>query len=263
VSGTGVRVSRVHSTGVLAAWALGAGGVVAQMVFPFTDGGTVALTVASVVLLAAAAVLHAAATRGPRSAAALVAVAAGGGLLAEAVGVRWGVPFGDYDYTGTLGLELLGVPVLVPLAWAMMAYPALLVGRVLAGARGRLATAAVAAWTLTAWDVFLDPQMVDAGHWRWEHPTPALPGVEGIPLTNFAGWLAVSFAMSLVLDRLVSRRPIGDDLLPLSVVVWTYASSVLAHAVFFGRPPVAVAGGVLMGLTVVPLVVLLVRRRRE
>ena len=35
----------------------------------------------------------------------------GGGLLAEAVGVHTGFPFGAYAYSGTLGPELLGVPV--------------------------------------------------------------------------------------------------------------------------------------------------------
>ena len=44
-------------------------------------------------------------------------VAAGVGLAAEAVGVRTGFPFGDYSYADTLGPTVLGVPVVVPLAW--------------------------------------------------------------------------------------------------------------------------------------------------
>ena len=44
---------------------------------------------------------------------------------------------------------------------------------------------------LAAWDLFLDPQMVDAGHWTWAHPDPGLPLVPGVPLTNYAGWLVV------------------------------------------------------------------------
>ena len=59
----------------------------------------------------------------------LVVVTAGGGLAAEAVGVRTGLPFGDYSYAGTLGPEVLDVPLVVPLAWTMMAYPVLLAAR--------------------------------------------------------------------------------------------------------------------------------------
>lgn len=260
-----------RSTGLVAAAVLAGGGVLAQMVFPFTDGGTLTLTVASVVLLAAAALVHAGASRGPAAAVLLLVVAGGGGLVAEAVGVRTGLPFGGYDYTGTLGPELLGVPALVPLAWVMMAWPALLVARVLVPgpgpARG-LGRVVVGAWALTAWDVFLDPQMVDAGHWTWDDPTPALPGVEGIPLSNFAGWLVVSLVLLAVLDRLLptgSAAPAGlaEDAVPVAVYLWTYASSVLAHAVFFGRPPVALVGAVVMGLVAWPLAVRVLRELRD
>jgi carotene biosynthesis associated membrane protein len=228
--------------------------------------------VLAVVLFAGASVAHAGAARGPGAAAALVLVAGGGGLVAEAVGVATGWPFGEYAYTDSLGAQVLGVPLLVPAAWVMMAYPALLVARRLAGAHGRIAVALVAAVALASWDVFLDPQMVEAGHWVWRHPTPSLPGVAGIPLTNFAGWLLVALVLGAVLDRVLpdpsrgdvpGRAPLRsvsvDDRLPVALYLWTYASSVMAAAVFFGRPSVALVGGVLMGLVAVPLMVTLRR----
>lgn len=260
------RVRLPPTPGAGSAWArtlvvaLAVAAVLVQMAFPFTDGGTLPLTAASVLLLAAAALGHAVLTHGAWAGAALLVVAGGGGLVAEVVGVRTGVPFGDYAYAGTLGPEVAGVPALVPLAWVMMTWPALQVGRLLG--RGRTTTALVAAWALAAWDVFLDPQMVDAGHWTWAAPHPALPGVEGIPLTNFAGWLVVSLVLVTALDALVARpTPAGPPVLPLLVYLWTYFSSVLAHAVFFGRPSVALVGGVVMGLVAVPVAVTLWRRR--
>lgn len=259
---TTARAAHPRRRGVTLAWLAAAGGVLTQMIFPFTDGGTPGLTIASVLLLSTASAVHVAATRGRRALLALVVVAGGGGLLVEAVGVRTGVPFGSYDYSGTLGPQVLGVPAVVPLAWLMMAYPALLAARRLVGSRPA-AVPFVAAWALTAWDVFLDPQMVDAGHWRWEHPSPSLPGVDDVPLTNFAGWLVVSFVMCLLLDRLIGP-PRGDacaDLLPLTVFLWTYGSSVLANLAFFGRPPVALVGGLIMGAVAIPLGVDLWRHR--
>lgn len=235
------------------AMVLAAAAVLVQMVFPFTDGGTLALTTASVVLLAGAALAHALTSYGARTAGALFVVAGGGGWVAEVAGVHTGVPFGDYSYSGTLGLELGGVPALVPLAWVMMAWPALHVARLVTAGRAAWVTVGVGAWALTAWDVFLDPQMVDAGHWTWANPHPHLPGVDGIPLTNFAGWLVVSMLMMAVLHALVPGGPVPA--LPVAVYLWTYFSSVLAHAVFFGRPPVALVGAVVMGVVAVPAVV--------
>ena len=240
-----------------APWWLGAGLVAVQVVFPLA-GGTLPLTLAAVYLFALASVVHALVHRGPVAAGALVVVAGGGGLLVEAVGLTTGFPFGSYAYSGTLGPELLGVPAVVPAAWTMMAYPALLVGRRLG--TGWWSRVGVGAWALASWDVFLDPQMVDAGHWRWSDPTPSLPGVEGIPLTNFAGWLLVAALMIAVLDRVTGRRDEPDDRLPYALYLWTYASSVLAHLVFFGRPSVAFVGAVLMGLVALPLATGLRRR---
>jgi putative membrane protein len=193
----------------------------------------------------------------------VLAAAAGTGLAAEAVGVATGRPFGEYAYAGTLGPQLLGVPLLVPLAWAMMAYPALLLGRRLAGARRgrRVVVALLGGATLAAWDLFLDPQMVAAGHWTWTYPDPGLPGVPGIPLTNAAGWLLVGTVMTAVLDLVVpgASRPGPEaasapllEALPAALLAWTWFGSVLANVAFFGRPWVALYGGVALGALVVP-----------
>jgi carotene biosynthesis associated membrane protein len=237
--------------------ALAAAGILAQVAYPLLDGGPLrAATIATVVLLAAAAVAHAAAAWGLRAAASLLAVAAGIGLAAEAVGVANGVPFGAYDYAGSLGPKVLGVPALVPLAWTMLAYPCLLLGRRLAGAR-RAATALAGGLALAAWDLFLDPQMVADGHWTWRDPTPALPGVPGVPLTNYAGWVLVAVVMVAALDRALprSRTAATGETVPAAVLAWTWAGSTLGNLAFFDRPWVALYGGLAMGALVVPYLV--------
>jgi len=73
-------------------------------------------------------------------------------------------------------------------------------------ARGRAGRIAVGAVALTAWDLFLDPQMISNGFWRWAHPGP----YHGVPLSNFAGWLLVSAVLMAVFDVLLGpghRRP--------------------------------------------------------
>jgi putative membrane protein len=239
---------------------LAAGAVLVQVAYPLVHGSARdALTVAAVVLFAAASLTHAAVTRGPRTALAVLAVFGLGGLLVEAVGVASGVPFGRYAYAGSLRPAVLGVPLVVPLAWVMMGWPAYLVGRRLgAGPGTRLA---VAAWALAAWDLFLDPQMVAAGHWRWSDPGQALPGVPAVPLTNYAGWLAVAAVMMVTLRAAAGRAaaPAVGDGLPYALYLWTYLSSVLAHVAFFGLPAAAFWGGLGMGGVAVSL--LLVLRR--
>jgi len=213
----------------------------------------------TVVLGFAFSVGHAAATRGARTAAALVGVTAAGGLAVETLGVATGFPFGTYLYSGQLGPKVLGVPLIIPLAWTWMAWPAWLAAtRLTASRAGRIGLAALG---LAAWDLFLDPQMVAEGYWRWLDPEPALPGVPGIPIGNYLGWLGFAIVLMAALSlwmRGVSST--GSDLPMIVLWFWTYASSVLAHAVFLDLPASAAWGGVVMGAVVIPLAVRLAGR---
>lgn len=235
--------------------------VAAQIAYPLTAAGAARnqLTIATVLLFFTASVAHAAVWRGLRFALVLVGVTAGGGLLVEALGVATAVPFGAYRYNDTLGWTALGVPIVIPLAWTMMAYPALLVGhRIAAGWHGVV----ISGWALASWDLFLDPQMVDAGYWTWIGGSG--PTVLGIPLLNFAGWFVIATLMTAALSRVPQRAAAGagaarfepsvaDDRVPLALYLWVYASSVLAHALFFNLPGSAALGGIGMGIVVIAL----------
>ncbi|TGO03863.1 carotenoid biosynthesis protein [Serinibacter arcticus] len=261
-----------------AAWVTFAGAVGVQMTFAL-NGGTIPLTVASVVLMAATAALHATSVGGWRFGVGMVGIVAVLTWVAEAVGIATGFPFGEYAYTGSLGPELAGVSLLVLLAWLTLAYPAFVVATRLVGEGGglrRVGRIALAALALTAWDVFLDPQMVDAGNWGWANPEPSLPGTPGIPLTNYAGWFLTSAVIAALLDlwhgrarRLWDARDLGDpsrqraDAVPYAVYLWTFASCILGNLTFWARPSVAVAGGLVMGTVAVPLVAALATARRR
>jgi uncharacterized membrane protein len=226
--------------------------VLAQVVYPLVSGTSRdALTAGIVVLVAVSALWHAASTRGLQVCAALAAVTVVGGFAVEVLGVHTGAPFGRYQYAGSLGVSAFGVPLVIALAWTMLAWPAALAARRLA--RTFPARVALGAWALAAWDLFLDPQMVAAGHWRWLHPSPHLPGVPSVPLTDYLGWLVVSLLMSYVLQRVLSGTE-GDDRWPLAFYVWTWASSTLALFAFLDLGGAALWGGIAMGTVAVPLV---------
>jgi putative membrane protein len=200
--------------------------VLSQIAYPLTSGAVRdRLTVATVLLWCAASLSHAVISRGWRFAAGLVLFTAGVGFATEVVGTATGWPFGSYAYTSTLGPRVLA---------------------------GTLA--------LASWDLFLDPQMVQAGHWQFTGSGTG-SALNGIPLSNTAGWILASFVIMLLLSRLPQQPQtpaLVNDRVPLGLYLWTYASSVLAAAVFFHRPGVALVGGLVMGI---PVVLLLARLR--
>jgi putative membrane protein len=207
------------------------------------------LVIATVVTFFCASVVHAGLMRGWTWAVMLVVIAGGVGGLAEIVGVRTGLPFGDFTYGDVLGVQVLGIPVIVPMGWVMIAYPAYVAARRLT--QDQWAFVLVGSWALATWDVFVDPLMVHLGAWQWQHPTPALPGVPGIPLSNVGGWFVVCVVIMALLAALPRRRTHDDQ--PVALYLWVYASSVIGNALFLDRPSVALVGGIAMGLVAFPL----------
>jgi putative membrane protein len=168
------------------------------------------------------------------------------GLATEWVGTRTGLPFGAYRYTGLLRPAAGTVPLVVPLAWAAMGLPGYAVGATVARTRaGAIAAGAVA---LTAWDLFLDPQMIRNGFWRWAHPGP----YQGVPLSNFAGWLLVSAVLMAVFDGLLRSKsrqitPNHPGLLATYTVMAVLETVGFAVIFHHGRA-IALAGAVGMGI---------------
>jgi putative membrane protein len=225
--------------------------VALQIAYPLTRGAARDhLTVAIVALLALTCVVHAAATRGAATALGLLLVTAVPGYLVEVLGVHTGLPFGSYAYSSALGTRLFGVPPLVGLAWTMLAWPATLAARRLV--RRPAARVVVGAWALASADVFLDPQLVASGAWTWRFPSPHLPGVPDVPLTNFAGWLAVASVLSAAVQALAGD---GDDRVAVGLYLWLYVGWVIALAGFLGLAAAAGWGALAMGVVAVPLAV--------
>ena len=206
-------------------------------------GGAARRALSSVVVGGLAATTKANATRrwGARRAG-LAAVAVGATTaVVERTGTRTGLPFGRYQYTGVLRPEIGGVPAIVPLAWFAMAVPAREAAHAALGARSsgpsRVVLGAVA---LTAWDLFLDPQMVGEGYWAWARNG----AYRGIPATNFVGWFVTGLGVMVILERTL---PVG---VPSAALVGEYglmaAMETVGFAKYFHDPLVAVVGGVTM-----------------
>jgi uncharacterized membrane protein len=241
--------------------------VLVAIAYPLTAGGARdAVTWAIVLLGATLSVAHATVSRGARTGAGVLAVVAVTAVAVEAGGLASGVPYGSYRYGDGLGPTLLGVPFLVPLAWLMMAWPSrVLADRLTARARParrRAARVLVAAGLFAGWDVVLDPQMVQAGYWTWAHPSPGLPGIATVPLTNLVGWLLAGTLVMALLDVVVERTAIPPrigDAAPLLAIGWMTLGGALAHAGWLGLPGSAAWGA---ALAVPVLVTVAVQHRR-
>jgi putative membrane protein len=157
----------------------------------------------------------------------------------EAIGTATGFPFGSYSYTDLLQPQLLNVPLLIPFAWMMMLPPSWAVAQRLSRSKGKLVSLALGALAFTAWDLFLDPQMVEWDLWIWRGSS----GYFGIPWTNFAGWFLSSLMIMIIV------KPVSLPERPLILIYsLTWLMETVGLILFWNLKGPALSGFIGMGV---------------
>ena len=223
-----------------------------QISYPLIDGEALRLvTIATIYAGALAMVIHGHLSYGAKYSTRYLPITALFGLGIEVLGVHTGWPFGVYEYDPSLSTQLFGVPLVVPFAWVMMVHPALVAARRIANTWVFLYGGAL----LAAWDLFLDPQMVAAGRWKWEVTGSHVPFTPDIPLSNPFGWLLAGIIIIALLHKVLprERRKEPASLVAVDVLLlWTLFGGFVGNLFFFDRPGLAVFGTVIMGSILTP-----------
>lgn len=165
----------------------------------------------------------------------------------EAIGTATGFPFGHYHYTDMLQPQLANVPLLIAIAWLMMIPSSWAVATILVGDKSFILHGIVAGLAMTAWDFYLDPQMVAWDLWRWDNVSGF--SYFGIPWINFVGWWATATLITWIV------RPKNLPLMPLLMIyliVWLM--QVVGEAVFWELVGPAIAGFIAMGIFAIPAI---------
>lgn len=178
-------------------------------------------------------------------------------LSAELAGTSTGIPFGVYGYTTQLGYLIAGlVPFNIPTSWFYMLTASLAIcGRLLPATdnnRGRWWWAFVAGFVLTAWDVSMDPAMVNTAHWMWHVPDLTnrsafvqfigTPFFFGMPLTNWLGWLFTGIIVARAMLAIVPPSTWTAKVSPSGFPLVLYAANGLLPIAICFRRDMALAG---------------------
>ena len=226
--------------------------ILLQLIYPLVDGEFLRLLTINVVYWGAGAMLlHALLAYGTRYAITYLFFTFFFALTIEHIGVMTQWPFGNYSYSGDLGLKIFEVPLVVPFAWIMMAHPVLTAARRIAGnwvfLYGGIA--------LAAWDLFLDPMMVAEGRWTWVVTGAHVPFQPEIPLSNTFGWLLSGMFLIGVLHLITPRekRKGGATFRTTDIfLLWTLFSGIIGNLFFFDRPGIALFAGGIYGMVFAP-----------
>jgi putative membrane protein len=129
----------------------------------------------------------------------VVLILVGGyGFAAEVLGESTGFPFGHYNYTSVLGFSLFDVPLALISAWILIS--AFVAGLLLMMGLPRRWWILAGPLMMVGVDMLLEPVATGPMNaWTWH----SAGSYYGVPLTNFAGWFAISlpiFGLLAMLD---------------------------------------------------------------
>ena len=228
--------------------------ILLQMSYPLVNGDVLDfITISSVFMGATAMALHAYLTYGVKYVTRYLIISLLFGYFIELLGTHTGWPFGVYSYDDSLGVSLFEVPLVVPFAWAMMVHPCLVAARLVTKKWTFLYGGAL----LAAWDLYLDPQMVEAGRWTWVFDGPHVPFSPAIPLSNLFGWLLSGFFIIALLNLVLpfERRKESANLTAVTVLLgWVLFSGFVGNLFFFDRPGLAFFASAVYGVLVAPFI---------
>lgn len=103
------------------------------------------------------------------------------GMFIEIIGVKTGFPFGKYNYTNRLGVQLAQVPICIGFNWILVCLGSIAWGKKITPRFFWIP----ALLLMLLFDALLEPVAIELGYWIWQSKLP--------PIQNYIAWLIVGF----------------------------------------------------------------------
>ena len=112
------------------------------------------------------------------------------GMLAEVLGVNYGLIFGKYDYGNNLGFKLFGVPFLIGINWIMLTIISGSIASLLFKNKNIFLTITCGALLMLAMDFVMEPIAPKLDLWQFENLV--------VPLSNYFGWFIIGLVTQTI-----------------------------------------------------------------
>jgi putative membrane protein len=254
-------------------------------VLPFVPGGLNS----TVTFMMVFSIFHASYTLGWRHALVFFGMSIIIAWLYEQVGVQTGAIYGPYHYTAKLGAKIGNVPIVILIAWFMMAYPSFIIGNLIMRKRicciprgnriqknnsaitilynrtkrnsklsrnfGRIICLSItSAIVMTMWDVVVDPYLSGPTQRAWIWENAAQNPYFGIPFQNFAGWILTTFSIYIaycIFETKIHSRPVGNlTKLIILMPLIAYGAQIISDIIPREPPILLLIGPVVMSIPI-------------
>jgi uncharacterized membrane protein len=194
----------------------------------------------------------------------------------EALGTNFGWIYGPYHYSDIWLFHVIGVPVIVPIAWETILYPSFYLSLYLIPTEvmnnpktltqkitSTALLALLGACILTAIDLVLDPVCCGIGSWNWHVNGEFIAWMYGgEPIHNFFGWMITGFPVMLAYrfilgttatDRHVRSRVL-DIYIPIAVYGFYFIALMEIEFIMQRHLDVVLVGGLSFGSLLIAFV---------
>jgi len=135
------------------------------------------------------------------------------GMVAEWLGVNFGLIFGDYAYGNNLGPKIWGVPWMIGINWAILVFLTASIAQKIS--KNLFVASTIGAILMVLLDLIIEQVAPQFDFWEFNNNI--------VPLQNYVGWFVVAFLAHLIYQKFFSKHQFTFSL-------WT----LLAFVMFFG-----------------------------
>lgn len=118
-------------------------------------------------------------------------------FLAEYIGVKTGILFGNYSYSDELLIQINNVPIAIGFAWLSTLFTSFSL-TIKTKISGLFSIAGLNAFLMTIFDYFLEPAAIKLNYWQWNNVK--------VPIFNYATWFLLSFIFSIITIKYIKRN---------------------------------------------------------
>ena len=119
------------------------------------------------------------------------------GMIAETIGVNFGILFGDYEYGENLGFKIFGVPFLIGINWIVLTF---ITGSIssLIFKNSVYLSALLGSILMVILDIVIEPVAPKFDYWVFSE--------NKAPVFNYLSWFLIAYPIQLVYQKMVEKK---------------------------------------------------------
>lgn len=119
------------------------------------------------------------------------------GMIAEILGVNYGIIFGEYEYLDNLGLKVLGVPILIGIQWILLTFITGSFSSYLFN-KSKIKAIIFGAILMVILDILIEPVAPEMGFWVFSSLKA--------PIQNYISWFIIGIPVQILFQYGIYKK---------------------------------------------------------